>query len=94
MKKGQAILLESTDRAEFLGPVRVGTENSFHLVAVDSITSVKVPWSLSVSEAMISNSGNNKKALIPDKRNMSHPTLPLYPARSKELKGLGHQWFS
>lgn len=35
-KKGQAALLESTDRAESLGPVRVGPEDPFHLMPVAS----------------------------------------------------------
>ena len=78
MKKGQAALLESTVRAESLGSARVKIENSFHLVPVVSLTLVKVPQSLIVSETMTSNSGNNKKALIPAKRSMSHPlSAPL-----------------
>lgn len=82
MKKGQATLLESTLRAESPGLARIlileKIENSFHLVSVVSLTSVKMLQSKSVSK-MTSGSGNNKKkVLIPAKRNMSYPhSAPL-----------------
>lgn len=88
MKKGQATLLECTLRAESLGLAKIlileKIENSFHLVSVVSLTSVKVLQSRSVSKTMTSGSGNNKKRINSCQK--KYEPSPLCPSTLLEVE--------